>query len=64
VPPPRRYYPLIVVGVTLLVTLGLMVFLISNDRYLETVAISCLGPALAWFALGREKTDDEVNRED
>ncbi len=38
-------------------TVGMVVFAIINERYLEAVAISCLVPVLTWFATGAGKFD-------
>jgi Ni,Fe-hydrogenase I cytochrome b subunit len=47
------------VSVGIALTVIWMGFAIYQERYLEAVAASCLGPALAWFALGMGKSNDE-----
>ncbi len=37
------------------VTVAMVLWAIANGRYLEAVAISCIVPALTWFALGGGK---------
>jgi len=50
---------LIGVGLGVLLTLGGTLYSAIEGRYLEAVAISSLGPVLAWFALGRGRSEDQ-----
>ncbi len=59
----KNRYSLIIIIFSLVVTLGLMVFTIVHERYLDAVAVSCIGPALTWFALGAGKSKDEQTRD-
>lgn len=38
-------------------TIGLVVFSVITERYLEAVAASCIVPVLTWFALGLGKSE-------
>ncbi len=45
----------VIVGLCFVVILGLVAMTILEGRYLEAVAISSVGSAFAWFALGAGK---------
>ena len=47
------------VFIGLLMTLGWIIYAITQAQYIEAVAASCIGPVLAWFALGAGKSNDE-----
>lgn len=53
----------LIVGVGLIGMLAWIVYALTQGQYLEAVAVSCIGPVLAWFALGAGKASKGPDNE-
>lgn len=54
----------ILASVVLVGVLAWIAYSVVQGKYLEAVAISCIGPVLAWFALGAGKAPKVEDDED